>query len=82
MTNVKKNSFVERESSISIDSFRISIPIKDVTILDQNLTDKVTTYTINNNTQEVLSEKEVKENSIVKEFNHVPYLFNIDNSFG
>lgn len=82
MTNVKKNSFVEIESSISIDSFRISIPIKYVTILDQNLTDKVTTYTINNNTQEVLSEKEVKENSIIKEFNHVPYRFNIDNSFG
>lgn len=81
MTKVNKNSFKENTHKVSIDSFRVSIPVEKVKIIDANLTDKLTTYTINNNTQEVLTEKEVKENSILKEINGAKFRFNIDNSF-
>lgn len=81
MTKVNKNSFKENLNNVSIDSCRISIPIERVQIIDSNLTDKLTTYTINNNTQEVLTEKEVKENSIIREVNGAKFRFNVDNSF-
>jgi hypothetical protein len=81
MTKVENNSFTTNTKQISIDSFRISIPINLVEIIDSNLTDKVTSLTINAQTNEVLTEREVKENSITKSINNVPFRFNIDNSF-
>ena len=81
MTKVKNNSIRPNTNEITIDSFRISIPINLVRILDSNLTDKAATFTINLRTDEVLTEREVKENSIIRNINGVPLRFNIDNSF-
>jgi len=83
MTKVNKNSFKENVGKVSIDSFRINIPIELVKIINSNLTDKLTTYTINSNTHEILTEKELKENSIIgKVGGDLKFKFNIDNSFG
>ncbi len=81
MTKVNKNSFKENIGKVSIDSFRINIPIEKVNIIDTNLTDKLTTYTINSNTQEVITEKEIKQNSLVRNIKGSKFRFNIDNSF-
>ena len=81
MTKIKNNSIIPNTTNISVDSFRISIPINLVEIIDSNLTDKVTSLTINADTNEVLTEREVKENSIIKSIDGVPFRFNIDNSF-
>ena len=81
MTNVENNLIIPDTTTTSLDSFRISIPINLVKIIDSNLTDKIVTYTINSNTNEVLTERELKENSISKLIGGVPFRFNIDNSF-
>lgn len=81
MTKVNKNYIIPDTTKISIDSFRVSIPINLVEIIDSNLTDKATSLIINTQTNEVLTEREVKENSITKQIGGVPFKFNIDNSF-
>ena len=82
MTKVTKKFFHENKDIISIDSFRISIPINQVKVIDSNLIDKLTSYTINNETNEVITERELKENAITKTIEGVPFRFNVDNSFG
>jgi hypothetical protein len=82
MTKVDNLEFLSNINRISIDSFRINIPMRYVKVIDENIIAKLATYTINTSTQEVLTEKQVKANSIVKEFDNYHFRFALDKSFG
>ena len=82
MTKIDNLEFLSNINKISIDSFRVNIPMRHVKVIDENIIAKLTTYTINTSTQEVLTEKQVKANSIVKEFDNYHFRFALDKSFG
>lgn len=76
MANIKKNNLV------SIDSFKWKVPIEDVKVINQNLLDHLVNTTTNIDTGEVVSERNIQQNSLQFQFNNYHIHFQIENRVG